>query len=236
MSRHEAVTIVRRWWWVMALATLLIGSLALIGWLRTPTVYTATRSVAIAAPPAGTPSAQDSYFAEQQTLATARLIVSPGFLTATAFDRAIAHALASSPDHTLRVASPLTLGRALSASHAGNTITLAAKWGSATGAEALVTTATNVLASDDLAILALFGSGEAPHLLAPSGNPHAIVDAETAAAARDTLLLRLALAALAGALVMGTVALLARGRYETMAPNGEMVRVRKKPPVGRRTQ
>ncbi|HEU4782748.1 MAG TPA: hypothetical protein VFS83_05355 [Ktedonobacterales bacterium] len=234
MSRHEAVTIVRHWWWVMALAPLLIGSLALIGWLRTPTNYVATRSVAIAMPPAGTPSAQDSYFAEQQALATARVIVSPGFLTAPAFDRAIAYALASSPDRALRQASPLTLGRALSASHTGATITLAATWGNATGAEALVNAAANALASSDPAFLALFGSGETPHFLAPSGNPHAIVDAETAAAARDTLLLRLALAVLAGVLVMGTTALLERRRYATMTANGEVFRVRKKPPVGRR--
>jgi hypothetical protein len=213
VSSHDAVMIVRRWWWVMALVTLLIGSLALIGWLRTPTVYVATRSVAIATLPAGTPSAQDSYFAEQDALAAARLIVSPGFLTAPAFGRAVYHALISEPDHTLREASPLTLGRALWASHAGNSITLAAKWGSATGAEALVTAAAHALASSDPAILALFGSGsgEAPRVLAASGNSQAVVDAETASATRNTLLLRLALAVLAGMLVMGTVALLERG-------------------------
>ncbi len=235
MSRHEAVSLVRRWWWIMALAPLLISSLALIGWLRTPTNYVATRAVAIATSPAGTPSAQDSYFAQQQTLATARLIVSPGFLTAPAFDRAIAHALVSAPDRALRQASPLTLGRALSASHAGNTITLAAKWGSASGAETLVTAATNTLASRDPALLALFGNGDAPRFLVTSGNPHAVVDDEVASAARNTLLLRLALAALAGMLVMGITTLLVRGRYETTTIDGEAFRVRKKPPVGRRT-
>jgi hypothetical protein len=220
----------------MALVSLLIGSLALIGWLRTPTVYVATRSVAIAMLPAGTPSAQDSYFAEQQTLATARSIVSPRFLTAPAFDRAISQALASAPDSTLRGASPLTLGRALSASHASNTITLTARWGSAAGAEALLTAATHTLASSDPAILALFGGGEAPRFLMASGSSHAVVDAETASAARNTLLLRLALAVLAGMLVMGTVALLERGRYETTSTNSATNRVRKKPPVGRRTR
>src|SRR5690242_13424340 len=115
----------------MALVTLLIGSLSLIGWLRTPTVYVATRVVALATLPAGTPSAQDSYLAEQQTLATARLIVTPRFLTAPAFERAISHALTSTPDSTLRGASSSALGNALSASHTGNTITLTAKWGSA---------------------------------------------------------------------------------------------------------
>jgi hypothetical protein len=205
------LSIVRRWWWVIALVTLLIASLALIGWLRTPTVYVATRSVAIATLPPGTPSAQDSYFAEQQTLATARLIASPRFLTAPTFDRAVSHALISAPDRTLHVASPSALGRALSASHAGNTITLAAKWGSAAGAEALVAAATHVLASSDPAILALFGSGEAPRFLVVSGNPRAVVDAETADAARNTLLLRLALGVLAGVLVTGTVGLLERG-------------------------
>lgn len=236
MSRHEAVTIVRRWWWVMALVTLLIGSLALTGWLRTPTNYVATRSVALATPPAGTPSAQDSYFAEQRALATARLIVSPGFLTAPTFDRAIAHALASTPNRALRQASPLTLGRALSASHAGNTITLAATWGSATGAEALVTAAANVLASGDPAILALFGGGEAPRFLVTSGRSHTVVDEATSAAARNTLLLRLALAVLVGVFVTGTTALLERGRYATMTANGEAFRVQKCPPVNRRTQ
>jgi hypothetical protein len=209
----------------MALALLLIGSLALIGWLRTPTDYIATRSVAIATLPAGTPSAQDSYFAEQQTLATARFIVSSGFLTAPAFDRAIAHALASTPDRALRAASPLALGRALSALHAGNTITLTAQWGSAAGAEALVTAATNALASGDPAMLALFSDGEALRFLVVSGNSWAIVDEEAAVAARNTLLLRLALAVLAGALVMGTVGLLERGRHKTMAANGETLRV-----------
>ena len=227
--------IVRRWWWVMALVTLLIGSLALIGWLRTPTGYIATRAIAIAALPAGTPSAQDSYFAQQQTLATARFIVSPRFLTAPAFDRAIAHALASTPDRALRGASPLALGRALSASHTGNVITLAANWPSAPGAEALVTAATGILASSDPAILALFGSGESPRFLVAAGNPTTIADEETAAAARNTLLLRLALAVLAGVLVMGTVGLLERRRYETMATDGETFRVQKKPPVSRRT-
>lgn len=211
MSRHDAFTIVRRWWWVMALVTLLIGSLALIGWLRTPAVYVATRSAAIATLPAGTPSAQDSYFAEQQTLATARLIVSPGFLTAPAFDQAISHALASTRDNTLHVVSPLALGRALSASHASNTITLTAKWGSVTGAEALVTAATHVLASSDPTFLALYGGGETPRFLVVSGNPQAVLDAEASAAARNTLLLRLAAAVLAGVLVMGTVGLLKRG-------------------------
>ena len=235
MSSHEAVTIVQRWWWVMALVTLLIVSLALIGWLRTPTVYVATRSVAIATLPAGTPSAQDSYFAEQQTFATARLIASRGLLTAPAFDQAIVHTLASTRDHTLREASPLALGRALSASHTGDTISLTATWGSATGAEALVTAAGNALASSDTAILALFGSGEAPRFLVAPGNPQAVVDEEAASAARNTLLLRLALAVLAGVLAMGTVGLLERGRPETLTANGETFRVRKKPPVGRRT-
>jgi hypothetical protein len=235
VSSHEAVTIVRRWWWVMALVALLIGSLALVGWLRTPAVYVATRAVAIATLPAGTPSTQDSYFAREQTLATTRLIVSPGFLTAPAFDRAIAHALASAPDSALREASPLALGRALSASHAGATITLAASWPSATDAEALATAAANTLASGDPAILALFGSGEAPRFLIAPGNAHAIVDAEASDSARNTLLLRLALATLAGVLVMGTVGLLERGRYETTAVNGAALRARKYPPVGRRT-
>jgi hypothetical protein len=235
VSSHEAVTTVRRWWWVMALVTLLIASLSLIGWLRTPMIYVATRSVAITTLPAGTPSAQDSYFAEQQTLATARLIASPGFLTAPAFDQAIARALISAPDRTLREASPLALGRALSASHTGNTITLTATWGSAAGAEALVIAATNALASSDPAILALVGSGEAPRFLMTSGRSQAAVDAETADAARNTLLLRLALAALAGVLVMGAVGLLERRRYETMATDGETFRVQKKPPVSRRT-
>jgi hypothetical protein len=230
------MSIVRRWWWVMALMTMLIASLSLIGWLRTPTVYVATRSVAIATPPAGTPSTKDSYFAEEQTLATARFIVSSGFLTAPAFARAISHALASTPDSALREASPLALGRALSASHTGNMITLAANWESATGAKALVTAATNALTSNDPAVLALFGSGEAPRFLVAPGSPQAVVDAETADAARNTLLLRLALAALAGVLVMGTVGLLERERYETMADNGETFRPRKKPPVDRRTQ
>lgn len=234
MSIRELTIIVRRWWWVMALVTLLIGSLALVGWLRTPTGYVATRSIALATLPSGTPSAQDSYFAQQQTLATARFIVSPRFLTAPAFDRAIAHALASTPDRTLREASPLTLGRALSASHAGNTITLAANWPSAPGAEALVTAATDVLAAGDPAILTLFGSGESPRFLVAAGNPHAIVDEEAATAARNTLLLRLALAVLAGVLVMGTVGLLERKRYETVPGNGETFRTRKKPSAGRR--
>jgi hypothetical protein len=210
VSSHDAIIIVRRWWWVTALVTSLIGSLALIGWLRTPTVYVATRSIVIASLPAGTPSAQDSYFAEQQALANARRIVSPGFLTAPAFDRAIAHTLASTPDRTLREASPLALGHALSASHTGNTITLTVRWGSVTGAEALNTAAGNALASSDPAILALFGSGEAPRFLVASGNPQALVEAATADAARNTLLLRLALATLAGVLVMGTVGLLER--------------------------
>lgn len=225
MSRDEALSIVRRWWRVMALVTLLIGSLALIGWLRTPTVYVATRSIAIASLPAGTPSAQDSYLAQQQTLATARLIVSQGFLIAPAFDRTIVHALASTPDSMLREATPLALGRALSASHAGNTITLAVRWESAMGAEALVTAAAYALASSDPAILALFGSGEAPRFLMVSGNTHAVVDAETADAARNTLLLRLALAVLAGVLVMGTVGMLKRGRPETLTANGKAFRV-----------
>jgi hypothetical protein len=228
--------IVRRWWWVMALVALLIGSLALIGWLRTPTGYIATRAIAIATLPAGTPSAQDSYFAQQQTLATARFIVSPRFLTAPAFDRAIAHALASTPDHALREASPLALGRALSASHTGNVITLAANWPSAPGAEALVTAATGILASSDPAILALFGSGESPRFLVAAGNPTTIADEETAAAAaaRNTLLLRLALAVLVGVLVMGTVGLLEHGRYETDPSNVETFRTRKKSSAGRR--
>lgn len=237
MSRHEAAAIVRRWWWIMALATLLIGSLSLIGWLRTPTVYTASRSVAITILPAGTPSAQDSYFAEQQALATVRLIVSPGFLTAPAFDLAISQALASIPEHTLREASPLGLGRALSASHIGATITLAANWGSAAGAEALVTAATKALTSNDPAILALFdgGSGDAPRFLVAVGDAHAVVDEEAAASARNTLLLRLALAVLAGVLVMGVAGLLALRRNETATASSETFRLQKKPPVGRRT-
>jgi hypothetical protein len=217
----------------MTLAALLIGSMALIGWLRTPTVYVATRSVAIATLPTGTPSTQDSYFAQEQTLATARLIVSSGFLTAPPFDWAISHALASTPDRALREAAPLALGRALSALHAGNTITLTAQWGSAAGAEALVTAATHAVASRDPAVLALFGSGEPPRFLTEAEDAHAVVDAETAVAARNTLLLRLALAVLAGILVMGTVGLLERGRYATMAATGETARLRKKPPVDR---
>ena len=226
--------IVRRWWWVMALVTLLIGSLALIGWLRTPTGYIATRAIAIAALPAGTPSAQDSYFAQQQTLATTRFIVSSRFLTAPAFDRAIAHALASTADRALREASPLALGRALSASHTGNTITLAADWPSAPGAEALVTAATGILASSDPTILALFGSGESPRFLVAVGNPNAVVDEEAASAARNTMMLRLALAVLAGVLVMGTVGLLERVRYETGPGAGETFRTREKPSARRR--
>ncbi len=219
----------------MALVTLLIGSLSLIGWLRTPTIYVATHAVTIVILPAGTPSAQESFFAQEQALATARRIVSPGFLTAPAFGRAVSHALASATDHALREASPSALGRALSASHAGNTITLTAKWGSATGADALVIAAAAVLASGDLAILDLFGSREAPSFLVAPGGSHAMVDEETAAAARDTLLLRLALAVLAGILVMGTMGLLERGRYETMSGNGETFWTRKYPPSGRRT-
>jgi hypothetical protein len=214
----------------MALVTLLIGSLALIGWLRTPTRYVATRSIAIATLPTGTPSSQDSYFAKQQTLATARFIVSPRFLTAPAFDRAISQSVASAPDRALREASPSALGRALSASHAGNTITLAAKGPSASGAEALVTAAADVLASGDPAILALVGSDEAPRFLVTSGNSHAIVDEEAAATARNTLLLRLALAVLAGALVMGMVGLLERGSYSMMPGSSATFRARKYPP------
>ena len=219
----------------MALVTLLIGGLALIGWLRTPTVYLATRSIAMATLPAGTPSSQDSDIAQQQTLTTARLIVSPGFRTATAFDQASAQDVKSSADISLRAATPTTLGRALSASHASNTITLAARWGSATGAEELVTAAADVLASGDPAILALFGGGEAPRFLVTSGSPHTFVDEEAVAAARNTLLLRLALAVLAGALVMGAVALMERRRYETEPDNGETIQARKYPPAGRRT-
>ena len=50
------------------------------------------------------------------------------------------------------------------------------------------------------------------------------MDAGRADAARNTLLLRLALAVLAGVLVMGTVGMLARGRPETPTANGKAFR------------
>ncbi|HEX6542243.1 MAG TPA: hypothetical protein VF040_10850 [Ktedonobacterales bacterium] len=214
MRWADAAAIVRRWWWVFVVVTLAISTLSLIGWVRTPPVYVAARTVYVAVVPAGMPSGQASYFAEQQALAVARTIVSPGFLTAPAYEQAVSRALASTPDHSLRDASPQTLGQALSASHSVTTITMAASWGSAAGASALATAAADALAQSNPAVLALLSegnsSGEAPRFMVDSHAPPVVRDATAIDSARGTLLLRLALSVLAGLLVMGMVGLLER--------------------------
>ena len=98
MKWADVVAIVRRWWWVLVAVTLLIGGLSVIRWWRTPPTYDATHTVSIAILPAGMPSGQQSYLAEQQALSIARIVVSSGFLTAPAFDKALAHALSTAPD------------------------------------------------------------------------------------------------------------------------------------------
>jgi hypothetical protein len=204
----DVVAIVRRWWWVLVVVTLLIGGLSVIRWWRTPPTYDATHTVSIAILPAGMPSGQQSYLAEQQALAIARVVVSPGFLTAPAFNKALAHVLSTAPDQSLRQASPLTLGRALSASHSGSIISFTASWGSATGAEALARAAGAVLAQDNPEINALLGGGDTPRFFITTDASPAVRDAVADAAARDALLMRLALGVLAGLLVMATLGLL----------------------------
>ena len=220
MKWADVVAIVRRWWWVLVVVTLLIGGLSVIRWWRTPPTYDATHTVSIAILPAGMPSGQQSYLAEQQALAIARIVVSSGFLTAPAFDKALAHALSTAPDQSLRQASPLALGRALSATHNGSIISFTASWGSATGAEALAHAAGAVLTQDNPEIIALLGGGDTPRFFVTAGVSPAVRDVVSDAAARDALLMRLALGVLAGLLVMATLGLLEwrrasnRGRWQ----------------------
>lgn len=210
MSQTDVVAIVRRWWWVLVAVTLLIAGLSVVRWWRTPPTYDATRTVSIAVLSAGMPSGQQSYLADQQALAITRIVVSPGFLKSPSYDKALTHALANAPDPTLRQASPLALGRALSASHSGNIISFTASWGSATGAEALANAAVAALAQDNPEIIALFGGSDAPRFFASAEMSPAVRDAMADASARDTLLMRLALGVLAGLLVMATLGLLER--------------------------
>jgi hypothetical protein len=212
VSVAEATDIARRWWRLGALVTLLIVALSLIGWLRTPPGYLASRTLTVTVLPVGTPTAQESYLAEQQALAVARSVVSSDFLSAHAFDQAVAQALPNDAESSLRAASPFALGRALSATHSGALITLTAAWGSAAAAEALATAAARVLMVGNPAVLVLFpGSSPdgAPRFTVGSATS-AIEDAAVSDASRNTLLMRLALSALAGLLVIGAAELLER--------------------------
>lgn len=221
MQWVDVVALCRRWWWALVVVTLLVSGLSVIRWWRTPPVYVATSTVSVAVLPAGAPSSQASYLAEQRALAIARIVAAPSFLAAPAFDAALAHALSSSaPDPSLRQAPPLTLGRALLASHSGAIISLAASWASAPGAAALASAAAATLAQENPAILALFPTGDTPRFYVDPHPALAVRDAVADASARDALLMRLALAVMAGLLALATLGLLERRQSAKDAQRG----------------
>ncbi len=140
---------------VAALVVLLAtGALAFARASLTPPVYVASQAFAIVVTlpnAATTTSSYDESSAAQQAAAVAQFIVTPAFLGASAFTSDLATRLPSQPgDATTRAATATQLAQALSGqpSAQGAQVTLATRWATAAGAQAILAAATEALQFD----------------------------------------------------------------------------------------
>lgn len=185
-------------------------------------VYVATRQVRLAVPLTGASTSYDGYLARQTEDAAARNLAS-GALQSPALDTAIAAEYVAERSRAPQAAQsadiPPTVtaadvAAALSATHAGNLVTLAARWRTPDGAQALLTAAVDVLVAGGAPAPASLsptppeqqGQAGEPVMVQVAGPPSGTaLDGTVEAAALDTLLVRLAFAVAAGMLTLMAV-------------------------------
>lgn len=206
--------------WLLPLAVaLLVAAGALYEYAGPPAaarrVYVSTIQLRLGVPLPGARSTYDGYLARQTEDAAARAFASGAELQSQALDNAIASQYAAGhaqlPQIALRAGIPQRIsapevGTALSASHAGNLVTLAARWPTPQGARALLVATVQTLGMDGVP-MSTAAAGQQGHAARPavvvriqSQGPATFASLDTAvqASALATLWTRLTFAVAAG--------------------------------------
>lgn len=181
-------------------------------------VYVATQQMWLAVPVTGAGTTYDAYLARQEEDAAARTLATGGLLQSGTVDAEIAAQYAAErgrePPAGAGAGVPSTIsstnvGAALSATHTGNLVTLAARWQTADGARALLSAAVETLVRVGVPISAAAesGAGAPTVVLAQVAGPESGValDSAVEAVALDTLLARLGFAVAAGLVMLAVV-------------------------------
>lgn len=210
-------------WLLPAVVALVIAAGALFAYAGPPAagrhVYVATQQVRLGVPVVGAGTTYDAYLARRAEDAAARELATGGLLQAGRLDAAIAAEYVAyrgySPPGTPGVgAFPSKLaatevGAALSATHAGNLVTVTARWNTPQGAEALLGAAVRTLVAEGVPVSteAESGAGAPTVAIAQVAGPAsgAALDGAVETAALDTLLARLGFAVAAGALTLAAL-------------------------------
>jgi hypothetical protein len=186
----------RRWWWIATLVTIVTLCLAVYGYASTPQVYVATQRLTVVLLPSGAATATEVARTVQDEQTITRLLVHGGIFAAPPLDAAIASQLAAHGGQGAGITAK-DVASAVTAAHAGNIVTLSARWRGPGGARALVTSAAEALAGGAL-LPEVTQAGVLPpgaslrvEVDGPPAQP--VVDEAVAGTARGLLLGRLAL-------------------------------------------
>jgi hypothetical protein len=186
----------RRWWWIAALVTIVTLCLAVYGYASTRPIYVATQHLTVVLLPPGAATATEVARTEQDEQTIARLLAHGGIFASPPLDAAIASQLAAHGGQGAGITAK-DIASAVTATHAGNIVTLSARWREPGGARALVTAVAAALGGGAL-LPAVTQAGVLPpgaSLRVEADGPPArpVVDQAVAGTARALLLGRLAL-------------------------------------------
>jgi hypothetical protein len=205
--RRAMEAVARHWWLAVGVMAVVTAGAAFADFgPGAPHTYLASESCTILALPSGADaSSYAAYLAHDDELAAARatdgLVTSPQFAAAAA-----ARANASTGERF----SASGVANALSATHAGNVVTLSARWGTQLGTSALLAAAAAELSAEAAAgqLATLNGPASAVQLRvkSPTTVAEALPDPATQAAARRDFLLRVVAGVGAGLLLAALAA------------------------------
>ena len=206
MSLKYLLAGLRRWAWAGLLLWLLVTTIAIVGYARTPPTYVATQRADVALVAIGPLTQARQEQLDAQARATASLIASPGFLSSPSFLTPVVQQFTVSyGTHAPMSLSVQQAGAALSATHTGTQIVIAARFGTTRAAEVLAQTAVQALAQQASKLLP--AASDATIRIIPSQMPPRVVrDTAADEATRNLLLARLALALVTGLLTVGALA------------------------------
>src|SRR5262249_36385918 len=145
------LTSLLRWWWLVVLVLVLVAAGAVWQDLGpdAPHRYLVRQQVAIVVLPlTGAVANYDIYLARAQEERGARAIVQDGLLRSPPFAQAVAARLTQGQVHLSQRFTMRDVAQALGAAHAGNLVTLVARWQTGAGAAELVRAAAETLIAE----------------------------------------------------------------------------------------
>jgi len=225
---RSLLAVIRRFRWASAALALLVLLAAAAQYAASPRVFVAARELRVAVVPGTAPGSRDD-----ATDAAARGLTTPAFLASDALANAILAGLPSGERERQGATLPAIAG-ALSATHAGASVTLVARWATATGAEEILAAAIAALQREPALLPSPATAGDTVRVQAVGAATPATPAADREEAARQTLLYRIVLGLLAAPLLPFALAWLAPARLApARSATGAVPATTRKPLEGR---